>query len=119
MMPLGGPGSRLSPVLLLPQHRTGGSDSKARRAVIVVRLLDTFNKEIVRAPSKLTKRARAKSREMRKWPAVRASISPEGKFNFAARAVGWKYQVDGTAVRFVGNAHGGLYNEYWSNSAAK
>jgi len=43
---LGGPGSRLSPVSI-PQHGTGDSDGKAR-------LLETFNKEIARTPSKLT-----------------------------------------------------------------
>jgi hypothetical protein len=46
LMPLGGPGSRLSPVSI-PQHGTGDSDGKAR-------LLETFNKEIARTPSKLT-----------------------------------------------------------------
>jgi hypothetical protein len=43
---LGGPGSRLSPVSI-PRHGTGDSGGKAR-------LLETFNKEIAGAPTKLT-----------------------------------------------------------------
>ena len=50
---LGGPGARLSPVSI-PQCGTGDSGGKAR-------LLETFNKEIARAPTKVDGRARPTS----------------------------------------------------------
>jgi hypothetical protein len=58
--------------------------------------------ELIRAvkvrPCRNPRRYRGqKAMRCRNWPCVRASPSLEGNYNFAARAVGWEYQVDGTA----------------------